>query len=72
MAWYERNKAKLAKRYLGEYVALVEQQLVDHDADFSALAKRVFARFGTRPVFIHRCERGHRTVHLRSPRIVRR
>lgn len=72
MAWYERNKARLAQRYRGEYVAVVEQKIVDHDAEFGALAKRVFARFGTRPVFIPRCERGQRTVNLRSPRIERR
>ena len=38
--------------YLGEYVAIYQQALVDHDADLAALTKRVYERFGNTAVWI--------------------
>jgi hypothetical protein len=72
MAWYEDNKRRLVERYRGQYVAVVKGRVADHDADFGALAGRVFRRFGARPVFVPRCMPGERTVNLRSPRVERR
>jgi hypothetical protein len=40
--------------------------VVDHDTTFDALARRVFARFGTRPICMPRV--GRREVRVRSPR----
>lgn len=68
-AWYERNKPRLIKRYEGEYLAIIDAKVVDHDADFSALSKRVFARFGRRPIFMPRCIEPDEVVRLRSPRV---
>lgn len=69
--WYERNHGRLLGRYRGEYVAVVDRAVVDHDRDFSALAARVFARHGDRPVFAPRVQEKERRVRLRSPRRVR-
>jgi hypothetical protein len=67
--WYEANRASLLERHEDEYLAIVERQVVDHDADLDALASRVTARYGARSVFMPRCERSPRVVAVRSPRI---
>jgi hypothetical protein len=72
MTWYERNRARLAARYRGEYVAIVDLAVVDHDEDFEALAGRVFDRLGVRSVFMPRVAEIEARPRLRSPRRVRR
>jgi hypothetical protein len=72
MEWYEQNKQRLLKRYRGQYLAIVDQRVVDHDSSFSALARRTFSRFGQRPVFLPQCQPGERTVRVSSPRVVQR
>jgi hypothetical protein len=71
-AWYEAHQKDLAGRYRGQYVAIVDQRVVDHDKAFGPLANRVFARFGVRPIFMPRCLDGDRVANLPSPRIARR
>ncbi len=68
MEWYQKNRANLLRRYQGEYVAIVEATVVDHGPDFSALATRVFARFGNRNIYMPRVETGEPTARIRSPR----
>lgn len=70
MAWYDRNKSKLERRYNDEYVAIVGGAVVDHDPDFSSLAERVFRKHGERSVFMPRIGQDTR-LHIRSPRIRR-
>ena len=66
LAWYASNETRLERQYPGEYVAIVRGALVDHDSDFEALARRVFARFGTRSICMPRV--GRCEVRVRSPR----
>lgn len=70
LRWYEANKAALERKYSGEYVAIVDDAVVDHARDFETLARRVFARFGTRPVCMPRV--GRSEIRVRSPRVVAR
>lgn len=42
----------LQKLYLGEYVAVHEQQMVDHDQDILRLEQRVVERFGDIAILI--------------------
>jgi hypothetical protein len=71
MAWYKTQRHQLYRRYPGEYLAIVDRRVLDHDRDFSALAARVFAAVGTRPVYMPQSVETDRVVHLRSPRVVR-
>ncbi len=71
MAWYKAHKPALLRRYRGEHLAIVNGRVLDHDPDFSALADRVFARIGVRPVFMPECVDGDRIAHLRSPHVVK-
>ncbi len=65
--WYEANRARLVRRYRGKYVAIHGRRVIDHDRDFTALAARVFARLGNRPVFMPKVTAQERVVHLPSP-----
>jgi plasmid stability protein len=69
IAWYQRNRSKLLQRYRGEYVAIVDRAVVDHDRDFNALAERVFGRFGYRSIYMPRVQREEVVVRIRSPRL---
>ena len=71
MAWYRTHRHRLYRQYPGEYLAILDRRVVDHDPDFSALAARVFAKVGTRPVFMPQSVEADRTVRLRSPRLAR-
>jgi len=71
MAWYRENQATLLRRYRGEYVAIVDAAVVDHDRDFSELATRVFARYGNQSVYMPRVQDAEPTMRVRSPRRAR-
>jgi plasmid stability protein len=68
MVWYGKHRAKLLRRYRGEYVAIVDAAVVDHGRDFGALATRVFTRFGNRNIYMPRVQAGEATARVRSPR----
>jgi len=71
MAWYQAEKRKLVPRYRGQYLAIVNRKVVDHDKVFGALARRVFKRWGVRPIFMPKCVDGDRVVNIPSPRVIR-
>lgn len=52
IAAYETLHGKLKQKYLGQWVAVHDQQLVDHDADGSALYRRIRAKYGRTAVLI--------------------
>lgn len=68
--WFEANRKRLVRRYRDEYVAIIDRKVVDHDHDFSALAQRVFAKYGHGPVAMPKVTAEERIIHLRSPRRV--
>jgi predicted transcriptional regulator len=49
---FRANQAELATRYAGEYVAMHQGRVVDHDPDVGRLEQRVAARFGETAVLI--------------------
>lgn len=69
MRWYEETKPKLLKKHAGEYLAIVGARVVDNDTQFARLARRIASRYGTKPVFMPRCQVEERVVRLPSPRI---
>lgn len=69
--WYEAHKSSLLERYDGEYLAIVAEQVVDHDVDMEALAARVTERYGRQSVYMPRCQRSPHVVEVRSPRMAR-
>jgi predicted Zn-dependent protease len=68
---FERQRAQLMKRYLGQHVAFYGGRFVDHDEDCEALAARLFARLGDVPFYIARVEKKPTLYDLPSPEIHR-
>lgn len=63
---------ELAEKYLGQYVAIHDGQVVDHDQDFQSLHSRIRKRFGRQPVLLRRVEVEPESVWtFRSPRFER-
>jgi hypothetical protein len=71
MAWYRENRAKLLRRYKGEYIAIIDGVVVDHGRDFNEVGTRVFARFGNRNIFMPLVQAEDEVVRVRSPRVVK-
>lgn len=70
MQWFEANRLRLLRRYRNEYVAIYRKQVIDHDPDFDALARRVFAKLGPVPVCMPKVTAQERVVRVPSPRLV--
>lgn len=51
-AAYRRQHAQIKTQYLGQYIAVHEGQVVDHDRDFAALRRRTRQQYGHTPVMI--------------------
>ncbi|MCB0013393.1 MAG: hypothetical protein KDE34_15885 [Anaerolineales bacterium] len=70
-AW-QRLHPELVNSYKGQYAAIFQGQLVDHDPSFDALFRRISARFPEQFVWIDRVRAEPQPIlHFRSPRLVR-
>ena len=49
---FEAAKPTLIDRYLGEYVAFEDGQVLDHDVDLGQLSKRIYDRYGYRDLIM--------------------
>jgi Arc/MetJ family transcription regulator len=49
---YQQRHAELEAQYRGQYIAMCDGQVVDHDTDVIVLRQRVRLRFGRKPVMI--------------------
>lgn len=68
IAAFETMHTNLKRKYLGEWVAIDQGQLVDHDADRVTLYKRVRARFGRKSVLIRQVqEQAVEEIWIRTP-----
>ncbi len=45
-------REQLLARYEGQYVAVYEGRVVDHDIDKITLGQRVYKQFGYRPIYV--------------------
>ena len=62
--------AELLQRYRGEYVAIHDGEVVDHDVDLCALNRRIRARYGRIAVLLQRVtERPEVELVIRSPKL---
>jgi hypothetical protein len=68
IAAYERMYPELHQKYLGKWVAVYEQKLVDHDDDRAALYRRVRATFRRTAVLIRQVtEQPDNEIWIRTP-----
>lgn len=54
MDYFAKIHSSLVSRYLGQYVAILDGQIVDADPDRVCIWRRVEAQYSDRPVFITR------------------
>jgi hypothetical protein len=67
--WMAKSKAERLK-YAGEYIAVHNQTLIDHDSDRLALSRRIRAKYGKTAVLMMPAE-GPREIRIYSTRLVR-
>jgi hypothetical protein len=72
-AAFERMHSQLVADFLGEYVAIHNEQLIDHDPDIMQLRSRIRQRYGRMPILLRQVttERTLRELVFRSPRLAR-
>ena len=69
-AAYRSLHAQLVKHYLGQFVAIHDGQLVDHDPDPVVLLQRIRTHFPDRVVLRRKVELSvEHELHIRHPRI---
>lgn len=51
-AAYEAQHATLYRKFAGEYIAIQEGVVVDHDVDRVTLSRRIRTKFGKQPILI--------------------
>ncbi len=69
---YIKLHPRLKKKYLGQWVAIHEHKLVDHDGEHAVLYRRVREKYGRAAVLIRRVEKQADPVYvIRSPRLVK-
>lgn len=67
---YEAQHDQLLEQYKGEYIAMQNGQVIDHDSDRVALSHRVRARYGNAPMLITPVlAQARQTIVVRSPRL---
>lgn len=66
--WWLRQPLDLRIKYQGQYVAIHNQEMVDHDVDENELHQRVRARYGNMPILIIPAE-GPLDLHIYSPKL---
>lgn len=68
---YEAQHSTLLKHYSGQYIAMHQGAVVDHDGDRVVLRRRVRARFGDIPVLITPVlTEARQIITVRSPRLL--
>src|SRR3990170_3081704 len=68
--WWLNQPLKERAKYEGEFIAVHDQKLVDHDKDEAALYKRIRAKYGKTPVLVMPAD-GPGEIHIYSPRVGR-
>ena len=68
--WWRAAPPELRAQYAGEFVAVHNQQVVDHDRDEENLRRRVRARYGKTAVLLTPAE-GRRELRIVSTRLSR-
>jgi aspartate-semialdehyde dehydrogenase len=70
LAFYQSHLEELLRDYRGRWIAIIKGSVVDTDAEFATLAKRVYARHGYKAILMTRVEAEPMVVNLHSPRLV--
>jgi len=65
--WFKANRTRLLQRYRNQYIAIVNQKVVDHASEFGPLARRVLAKYGMRSIAMPKVTPEERIVEVPTP-----
>jgi hypothetical protein len=51
-SWFEKHYNELVEKFDGEFVAVYEQKVVDHDKELNALMKRIKSKYPADRIFV--------------------
>jgi len=51
-SWFEKHYNELVEKFDGEFVAVYEQKVVDHDKELNALMKRIESKYSADRIFV--------------------
>ena len=64
---FERMRSELVKTHKGRFVAILNNQVVDTDSEIGTLARRVYAKFGYRSIYMQKVTEQPRVARIFSP-----
>jgi hypothetical protein len=67
--YFQENKVQILEKYKGNFVAILDDTVVDHDRNFSALARRVYGKFGYQAIYMPFVESEPVVLRIPSPRV---
>lgn len=65
--FFEANKEEFLEEYENKFIAIINNKIVDFDEDFSALAERVFGKYGYKDVYIPKVTRETQVFKIPTP-----
>jgi len=68
LSWYESQPLDYRAQFVGEFVAVCNHAVVDHDSDRRALNRRISQEYGFTPVLVIPAE-GPREIRVYSPKV---
>lgn len=69
LEYFQENKTEILEKYKGNFIAILDNAVVDHDKEFSELAKRVYEKFGYQTTYMPFVESEPRVLRIPSPRV---
>jgi hypothetical protein len=51
-SWFRKRYQELVKKFDGEFVAVYEQKIIDHDKELSVLMKKIKAKYPEEHIFV--------------------
>ena len=69
--YYRENSDKILAEFEDKYIAIIEDEVVDSDEDFSELAERVYGTYGYHVIYMPFVTKNPKPLWVRSPRIIR-
>ncbi len=67
--YFQENRAQILEKYRGNFIAILDSTVVDHDRNFSELANRVYEKFGYQTIYMPFVEIKPAVLRIPSPRV---
>jgi len=67
--YFQENRAQILEKYKSNFIAILDEAVVDHDRNFSELAKRIYEKFGYQTIYMPFVESKPSVLRIPSPRV---